>query len=386
MENERLTYPQVRVRVRKKNGVEKNEYYIYFWLDGKRYRFSNGKLIGSSNYPNKYPDKLRESQTHILAREFYNYLQNNNYEFTLIQDFSGSESKDSVTKRIRKIFKGKLAEDNYSIKYKRDLKIAFENIILVIKKNPKRKLVREELEAFFKKKYKSAGYFNSKLGDYRVVLKYMAKSGFPVCEFNLKRRVVKNRDYHAHIEDPATLLKELKAACPKLWMLCLLQYSLGLRPHEEIRRLKWSYFGDDFSYINVPGKLLKSKQNRTIPIDGWLKECLLEYTGGKIPRNNNNIFTNKYAPHNPDYFKTRWSRLKKEGLIHPAPNVTIYSWRHTAVKHIMEDKYGKGQPGDILAAQKFCGHSSIKSTQSYTKNINIKPIRLDQMPGNPMDD
>ena len=69
----------------------------------------------------------------------------------------------------------------------------------------------------------------------------------------------------------------------------LLGKSLNVR-EEEIR--KW--------------KLDPNASKRIVPVPTYIREILVK---GEL---NNNIFSNKIKPLNKDYFKTLWSRFKKQ--------------------------------------------------------------------------
>ena len=49
-------------------------------------------------------------------------------------------------------------------------------------------------------------------------------------------------------------------------MCALLTYGCLLRPHHEIRLLRWGDFSDDLSYITLSGSRVKSKRNRVVPV------------------------------------------------------------------------------------------------------------------------
>ena len=85
----------------------------------------------------------------------------------------------------------------------------------------------------------------------------------------------------------------------------LLTYGCLLRPHQEIRQLKWSDFNDDLSLIRLSGDRIKSKRNRIVPVPKYIREILVKGD------NNHNIFTNTIVAYNASYFKGVWGRFKK---------------------------------------------------------------------------
>lgn len=87
-----------------------------------------------------------------------------------------------------------------------------------------------------------------------------------------------------------------------MYLCCVLTYCCLLRPHQEIRLLKWSDFNEDLSRISLSGNKVKSKRNRIVPVP---------YLGLVKSHNNINIFTGKEKPYNRGYFSTLWKRFKR---------------------------------------------------------------------------
>ena len=102
------------------------------------------------------------------------------------------------------------------------------------------------------------------------------------------------------------MLDEIKLFSENLHLCCLMTYGCLLRPHREIRELTWGDFSDDLKHIHLSGNRNKSGRNRIVPVPTYIREILVK---GEL---NNNIFSNKIKPLNQDYFKTLWSRFKKQ--------------------------------------------------------------------------
>jgi len=116
-----------------------------------------------------------------------------------------------------------------------------------------------------------------------------------------------------------------------------------LRPHQEIRLLKWEDFSDDLSHINLTGSKVKSKRNRIVPVPKYMREILVK------GENQDNIFSKSKQPYNKSYFSLIWRRFKRR---YPTiePSVTIYSFRHTGALEIFK------RTGSITKLQKAMGH------------------------------
>ena len=80
----------------------------------------------------------------------------------------------------------------------------------------------------------------------------------------------------------------------------------------------------------------------------------------KVLVNQTNIFSNKPQPLNKDYFKTLWSRFKKQSnLIEQGQ--TLYSFRHSGAIEIFK------RTGSLTKLQKAMGHSSINVSLTYLR-------------------
>ena len=103
---------------------------------------------------------------------------------------------------------------------------------------------------------------------------------------------------HKPYKDINLILNEIKLFSDNLYLCCLMTYGCLLRPHREIRELKWSDFSDDLSYIHLSGHRNKSGKNRIVPVPIYIRELLVK------GQPQHNIFTGTTRPLNEDYFKT----------------------------------------------------------------------------------
>ena len=78
-----------------------------------------------------------------------------------------------------------------------------------------------------------------------------------------------------------------------------------LRPHQEIRRLKWSDFSEDLITISLSGDKVKSKRNRLVPVPHLIRRSYLKgQTSTQYIYSTDKTFK-------ADYFKTLWGRFKR---------------------------------------------------------------------------
>ena len=172
---------------------------------------------------------------------------------------------------------------------------------------------------------------------------------------------------HSPIHNIKELLDQIQLFNHNLFLCCLLTYGCLLRPHQEIRLLKWADFSDDLSYIKLTGDKVKSKRNRIVPIPKYIRETLVK------SENQNNIFSGTKEPYNKSYFSLIWRRFKRR---YPTiePSITIYSFRHTGAIEIFK------RTGSLTKLQKAMGHSSINVSLTYLRGLEIPELNEEDMP------
>ena len=152
-----------------------------------------------------------------------------------------------------------------------------------------------------------------------------------------------------------------------LFLGCLLTDGCLLRLHQEIRNLKWEDFRDDIKHTSLSGRRNKSGRNRIVPISPYIRQYL--HPSGRT----HNIFTGSEEPYNACYFKTLWSRYKKQSKLLES-NQTLYSFRHTGAIEV----YKKTK--DIAVVQQVMGHASMQVTLGYLRNLEVPVLKVEDMP------
>ena len=172
---------------------------------------------------------------------------------------------------------------------------------------------------------------------------------------------------HKPFDNINEILESIKRYNNHLYLCCLMTYGCLLRPHREIRELTWGDFSDDLKHINLSGNRNKSGRNRIVPVPTYIREILVK---GEL---NNNIFSNKIKPLNKDYFKTLWSRFKKQSnLIEQGQ--TLYSFRHSGAIEIFK------RTGSLTKLQKAMGHSSLNVSLTYLRGLEVAELKEEDMP------
>jgi len=341
-----VSYPKVK---RRKDG----KYFIEFKLNGKRYRLFSGNKIGLSINPNSHPPHKRRNIAKDLAKEIYDFLIQNNYSFKKI------ESKVYL---FDSIISKKLNEP-LSIKYLKKLKNisnAFRDELV------KRSFISIDFIDSLILKYDNSTSYNTQRRHVNVIINYLIDNDFKISPSKLKYKK-QDESLNKPIDKINELLEEIKSFNTNLYLCCLITYGCLLRPHREVRELKWSDFSSDFSYIKLSGKRIKSKFNRVVPIPLYIRDNL------KPNSPDLNIFSGTLKPLNKDYFKTLWSRFKHVSKV-LKKGQTLYSFRHTGAIEIYK------RTNSIYKVQKAMGHSSINVTLTYLRGLEIPELKEEDMP------
>ena len=344
MPNNSLSYPKV---CKRKDG----KYYIDFKLNGKRFRLFNGKYIGSSNNPNSYPVRLRKIQAKDLAKEVYNYLLSNNYSFV--------KKPNNKLELYDYLINNKLSE-KLSNRYIKDL--------TQISKYLRNELIHKgcvsvEFTETLYTKYTNNTSYNTVRRHVNVLVNYLHENGFDIQRSKLKSKR-QTESLHKPIKDVKDLLASIKMFNENLYLCCVLTYCCLLRPHQEIRLLKWGDFNEDLSRISLSGHKVKSKRNRIVPVPNL----------GLVKSHNNiNIFTGENEPYNRSYFNTLWKRFKR---LNPGidNDVTIYSFRHSGAIEIFK------RSGSLAKLQRAMGHSSLQVSLTYLRGLEVAELKEEDMP------
>ena len=346
MPNNSLSYPKV---CKRKDG----KYFVDFKLNNKRYRLFSGRLIESSINPNSYPAKQRYSVTSTLAKQVYEFIVSNDYSLT--KPLTTLEHYDSL-------IQDKLAEP-LSNSYRKTL-MQLSN---VLREQLNRKgCITSLFIDSIPLKYSNNTSYNTTRRHVNVLANYLHSRNFPIELSKLKTRK-QDEVLHSPISNVKELLNRIKEFNKNLYLCCLLTYGCLLRPHQEIRLLKWEDFSEDLTHINLTGSKVKSKRNRIVPVPTYIRDVLIKRDSCY------NIFSNTKEPFNKGYFSLLWRRFKR---LNPSigPSITIYSFRHAGAIEIFK------RTGSITKLQKAMGHSSINVSLTYLRGLEIPELNEEDMP------
>ena len=346
MPNNSLSYPRV---CKDTSG----NYYLDFKLNNKRYRLFSGRRISNSININSYPANYRKSIAIDLAEQVYKYLLENNYSFD--KQLNVLELYDSlVTKKLSEPLSESYRKtlNNLSVKLRYELQ--------------KKGSIKSEFIDSLILRYTNNTSYNTTRRHINVLVNFLKANGFPI-----KGSCLRSRKQEEVLHKPISNLKEvlecIKSYNKNLYLCALLTYGCLLRPHQEIRCLKWRDFSEDLSFISLSGNKVKSKRNRVVPVPEYIRK---ELARGEV---NNNIFTGTSKPYNNSYFKGVWRRFKKR-FPSVERDITLYSFRHTGAIEIYK------RTGSLSKLQKAMGHSSLKVSLTYLRGLEVEDLKEEDMP------
>lgn len=347
--------------------VTKGRYCISLVWAGLRYRFYNGARIGSWSKPQSLPLAKRQRAFEDLCLEYQRAIEigwspKDDWSYRLLQ-------KETTSKDLLKDALALKLNQNISDSYRRSLiwitsKLsAFLNgrtptptliAAFVIDSNwtpSTRNIIRRHLLAFEKvmAEFGYEGSIKSLLPKYRIEEKL-----------------------HKPFKDIVAVLGEIESFDSRLHLCCLLAYGCLLRPHREIRLLTWRDISDGFDQVSLGGNQNKGKRNRIVPIGAYIQPYLKAFK--RINgANDDNIFSGNKRPYNRDYFKTLWTKFKKQSQI-LEPNQTLYSFRHSGAIQVYE------KTGSLTKLQQVMGHSSLQVSLTYLRGLEVRQLEQEDMP------
>ena len=350
----KIKYPKVKFD-------SKQRVYVAFYQNNKRYRLFNGSKINSEIYPNSYPISKRMEMGHLLAAKVYQFLIS---DLTLEQLQVSDYIKPNMTDKdyLTVALNNKLKE-NYTKKYKYMLKFISDKLIFQLKDST----IQSSHIKNILSTYNSESTYNTyrlRLGSLINEAKKIGMTSNPMEEIKSKKIKAKLHKPYSNIKE---MLDEIKLFSENLHLCCLMTYGCLLRPHREIRELKWRDFSEDLNFINLSGNRNKSGRNRIVPVPSYVRDVLLK------GEPDHNIFSVRPQPLNQDYFKTLWGRFKKQTNLLEQEQ-TLYSFRHSGAIEIFK------RTGSLTILQKAMGHSSINVSLTYLRGLEISDLKESDMP------
>ena len=330
---------------------------IYF--KGERFRFSNGKQIGIA----------------IKASENFELLKSA-FELKLLEGWRPAKLKSKDVKPIPleliseiRLEVDKILKGNYSYHHKRDCKWVFSELSKFLSSIGKQSLMLEEIDSEILFDFISQSKWSVRTQkNVLTTLKCISKPSLKELLKSIKIRKSKST-LHKPIKNVQSLLKDLEKHNHNLYISCLITYGCLLRPHQEIRLLKWSDIDLNKGLISLSGDRNKSGRNRIVPIPSYVKEELLKLE----PESSDYLFSKDGNAYSKDYFSILWRRYKAI-TDKDLTGITLYSWRHTGAIKVFE------KTGSLLKLQQVMGHSDMKVSLTYLRGLEVKQLDVEDLP------
>lgn len=348
-------------------------HFVFVYIDGKRFRFYNGKAISINCNPNK--GKTRKDREKALS--FLCYHLKKKLEQGWRPDQQTNQPKKAAATACGRAFqqlKTEIEQEAVSSLYRRDLLAVCERFASYLKKNkrdaaPLPSLTSDHVDEFLRPfRTTATNYMNrrrtlSSLFARLIAMKMLDSN--PVKDTGKMKQT-------AHLNLPykegqlQKVLQFVRERHEDVYLCCLLMYGCLLRPHQEIRLLRRSHFDEGFTKISLSGDQNKSRRIRTVLVPSYVQEELIRRSIPELEEGIN-LFTRGTGVFNVSYFNTAWSRIKedmlREGFI--SKDHTLYSFRHTAAVNM----YLKTK--DPYKIQQAFGHSSLRVTLLYLRNLGL---------------
>ena len=347
--------------------VSKGRYCISLVWAGHRYRFYNGARIGSWSKPQSLPLAKRPRAFEDLCLEYQRAIDvgwspKDDWSYRLLQ-------KETTSKNLLNEALASKLNQNISDSYGRSLIWMVTKLSAFLNgRTPTPMLIA----AFVNDSHWTVSTRNIIRRHLLAFEKDMVKYGY---EGSIRSLLPKHRieeKLHKPFKDVLAVLKEIKSFDSRLHLCCLLAYGCLLRPHREIRLLTWRDISDDLNQVSLGGNQNKGKRNRIVPIGAYIKPYLKAFK--RINgASDDNVFSGNKRPFNRDYFKTLWTKFKKQSQI-LEPNQTLYSFRHSGAIQVFE------KSGSLTKLQQVMGHSSLQVSLTYLRGLDVKQLDVTDMP------
>jgi len=342
-------------------GTTKGKHFINVYVNGKRYRYWNGNVIGVAVRADEEPDLLR-SAFELRLREGWlperksSKKQQNVKPTTFIL---GLELK------LEETIKG-----HYSYHHKRDCGWVLRNWRKYSSDQGLLEATTKEIDASTIKKFVLQPRWSARTQKNVLrTLTFLSKDlGLADGVLAVKTPRCKS-ELHKPIQNITELLLQLKDYDKRLYLTCLMTYGCLLRPHQELRLLKWSDVDMQRSIISLSGKRNKSGRNRIVPIPAYVRKELL------CLRNidSHYVISGRNTPFSRDYISVLWRRFKKK---HPMlqEGVTLYSFRHTGAIRVYE------KSGSLKVLQQVMSHSDMTVSLTYLRGLEVQQLDVNDLP------
>ena len=351
-----------------------DQYLVTIWYNDVRYRYTSGRDIGLDLRPNSFSINERLAKAKLLCTAFQ-------IEITKGWRPTVKESKPvDTTPTLLEVTKNALERKlgmEYSNSYKRDLKRVYRLWYSFIHLNNLTTQTIKELEIelirrfIFSLNVSSKSMLNIKL-NMSALLKEESESYGVHLNFSKIRLPRPTQQLHKPFKDVKAVLNEMRAFNENLYLCGLITYSLLLRPHREIRCLRFSDFNTDCTVLSLSGDRVKSKRNRILPVPQIVRDEI-QRRADKAVGLDVNLFSLENKEYQEDYFKGLWTKFKRQSAT-IQPEQTLYSLRHSAAHNVFT------KTGSLSTLQQVMGHANQQVSLVYLRALEMPQIDLKDLP------
>ena len=351
-----------------------DQYLVTIWYNDVRYRYTSGRDIGLELKPNSFSTNDRLAKAKLLCTAFQ--IEITKGWRPTIKERKPLHTTPTLLEVTKNALERKLGME-YSNSYKRDLKrvyrlwsnfIHLNNLVTQTIKELEIELIRRFI---FSLKVSSKSMLNIKL-NMSALLKEESESYGVHLNFSKIRLPRPTQQLHKPFKDVKAVLNEMRAFNENLYLCGLITYSLLLRPHREIRCLRFSDFNIDYTVLSLSGYRVKSKRNRILPVPQVVRDEI-QRRADKAVGLEVNLFSLENKEHQEDYFKGLWTKFKRQSAT-IKPEQTLYSFRHTGAIRVFE------KTGSLLKLQQVMGHSELTTSLIYLRGLEVKQLDVEDLP------
>ena len=342
-------------------GTTEGKKFVNLYINKTRYRYWNGKAIGV---------KVKSSENVDLLRSAFELKLLEGWRPEKKRALKKSRQKTPPT-IISEIEKGvnTVLDGSYSYHHKRDVQWVFREFKCYLSDKALHHKGTTDLHPDVLKEFILQSKWSARTQkNVLTTMKCITNGTINEKLSSIKIRKVKST-LHKPIKDIQALLNAIKEFNDPLYICCLLTYGCLLRPHQEIRLLKWKDIDFERGIISLSGARNKSGRNRIVPIPLYIESELKK----RFTSNEKYVLRDSTIPYSHDYLKVLWRRFKKQ-TDQLEEGVTLYSLRHSGSIQVFE------KTGSLQKLQQVMGHSTMQVSLTYLRNLELKQLDVEDLP------
>ena len=330
--------------------------FVNVYVNGKRFRFANGKSINIELKASKNLDLLKSAFELKLLEGWRPETKKKPQRIIKTQSFI-----EELTESVNAVQSG-----HYSYHHKRDCRWILKEWTAYSTENGLNTSLRSDF-----RRVDFISFIDQSKWSKRTQKNVLTTLKCLIKDERLRTIKIKRSTatLHKPINDVPDLLMDIRQFNDSLYLCCLLTYGCLLRPHQEIRLLKWSDVDLERGLISLSGSRNKSGRNRIIPIPRYVKSEL----ASRYTERDRYVLRDSLKPYSRDYLKVLWRRYRQQSSC-LEEGVTLYSLRHTGALRVYE------KTSSLQKLQQVMGHSDMKVSLTYLRGLELNLINVADLP------